>query len=93
MLMMNTLLVLGPTTLDDSLNGSQKGGRYSSQQVYLIHLIQKTNLTPFFDPFLHLDADPFAVPFYTAMGFTVEGFVPSGSIEGRELPHMTYELD
>ena len=42
---------------------------------------------------LHLDADPFAVPFYTAMGFTVEGFVPSGSIEGRELPHMTYELD
>lgn len=37
---------------------------------------------------LHLDADPFAVPFYEAMGFTVVSQAPSGSIEGRMLPKM-----
>lgn len=38
---------------------------------------------------LRLDADPAAVPFYEAMGFTVVGEAPSGSIPGRKLPHMT----
>ncbi len=38
---------------------------------------------------LHLDADPFAVPFYEALGFEVTGETPSGSIPGRSLPYMT----
>lgn len=42
---------------------------------------------------LQLDADPAAVPFYGAMGFTVVGEVPSGSIEGRMLPRMAMELE
>lgn len=42
---------------------------------------------------LHLDADPFAVPFYKALGFRVTGEVPSGSIAGRVLPHMEMTLD
>lgn len=42
---------------------------------------------------LYLDADPAAVPFYCAMGFTVTGEVPSGSIAGRMLPRMTIELE
>ena len=42
---------------------------------------------------LHLDADPFAVPFYKALGFEVVGEVPSGSIAGRSLPHMTIAID
>ena len=37
---------------------------------------------------LNLDADPFAVPFYEAMGFRVVGEVLSGSIKGRMLPRM-----
>jgi GNAT superfamily N-acetyltransferase len=37
---------------------------------------------------LHLDADPFAVPFYEAMGMRVVGEAPSGSIPGRMLPRM-----
>jgi len=41
---------------------------------------------------LHLDADPGAVPFYEAMGFTVVGAAPSGSIPGRRIPHMTLAL-
>ena len=41
---------------------------------------------------LHLDADPFAVPFYEAMGFVVVGEAPSGSIEGRILPRMEFRL-
>ncbi len=41
---------------------------------------------------LHLHADPFAVPFYSAMGFTLKGDVPSGSIDGRQLPHMIYKI-
>ncbi|MEE4237286.1 MAG: GNAT family N-acetyltransferase [Anderseniella sp.] len=35
-----------------------------------------------------LDADPAAVPFYEAMGCTVIGEAPSGSIPGRALPRM-----
>lgn len=42
---------------------------------------------------LYLDADPFAVPFYEALGFEVTGEVPSGSIPGRTLPRMTITLD
>jgi len=42
---------------------------------------------------LHLDADPFAVPFYEALGFGVIGETPSGSIAGRSLPHMTLAID
>jgi len=42
---------------------------------------------------LHLDADPFSVPFYKALGFEVVGEVPSGSIAGRSLPHMTIAID
>lgn len=42
---------------------------------------------------LHLDADPFSVPFYEALGFEVVGEVPSGSIAGRSLPHMTIAID
>jgi len=38
---------------------------------------------------LHLDADPFAVPFYKALGFEIGGETPSGSIPGRSLPYMT----
>jgi len=41
---------------------------------------------------LRLDADPAAVPFYQAIGFEVVGEVPSGSIPGRSLPHMTRTL-
>lgn len=35
-----------------------------------------------------LDADPAAVEFYTAMGCSVAGQSPSGSIPGRMLPRM-----
>ena len=41
---------------------------------------------------LYLDADPFAVPFYKAMGFVTVGEVPSGSIKGRMLPRMEIQL-
>jgi ribosomal protein S18 acetylase RimI-like enzyme len=41
---------------------------------------------------LRLDADPAAVPFYRAMGFSVAGEAPSGSIEGRMLPRMICRL-
>jgi GNAT superfamily N-acetyltransferase len=41
---------------------------------------------------LHLDADPFAVPFYEAMGFVVVGEAPSGSIIGRTIPRMEIQL-
>ena len=41
---------------------------------------------------VRLDADPSAVPFYQAMGFQVVGDAPSGSIEGRRLPHMVLSL-
>lgn len=41
---------------------------------------------------LRLDADPAAVPFYEAIGFTVIGQKPSGSIPGRFLPLMELTL-
>jgi GNAT superfamily N-acetyltransferase len=41
---------------------------------------------------LELDADPFAVPFYQAMGFLIVGETPSGSIPGRFLPRMALNL-
>ena len=37
---------------------------------------------------IKLDADPFAVEFYTAMGCEIIGKAPSGSIPGRMLPRM-----
>ena len=37
---------------------------------------------------LGLDADPFAVAFYQAMGMKIVGESPSGSIPGRMLPRM-----
>ena len=37
---------------------------------------------------IELDADPSAVEFYTAMGCSVIGQAPSGSIPGRMLPRM-----
>ena len=40
-----------------------------------------------------LDADPFAEPFYTHMGFRTVGRTPSGSIPGRTLPRMELILD
>lgn len=42
---------------------------------------------------LHLDADPFATPFYEKLGFRVVGETPSGSIPGRALPRMELRLD
>lgn len=41
---------------------------------------------------LQLDADPFAVPFYEALGFVTTGAAPSGSIPGRRIPRMRFEL-
>ena len=41
---------------------------------------------------LRLDSDPFAVPFYEALGFQTIGQTPSGSIPGRVLPRMEYRL-
>ncbi|MCP4073614.1 MAG: GNAT family N-acetyltransferase [Hyphomicrobiales bacterium] len=43
--------------------------------------------------YLRLDADPSAVAFYQALGFRIVHQVPSGSIEGRTLPHMRIELE
>lgn len=41
---------------------------------------------------LVLDADPYAVLFYEAMGFKTIGSTPSGSIPGRVLPKMSIKL-
>lgn len=41
---------------------------------------------------LRLDADPAAVPFYETLGFVIIGTNPSGSIPGRVLPMMEYDL-
>lgn len=41
---------------------------------------------------LTLAADPFAVPFYRAMGFDVTGETPSESIPGRMLPVMACKI-
>jgi N-acetylglutamate synthase-like GNAT family acetyltransferase len=37
---------------------------------------------------VELDADPFAAGFYEAMGCSLIGYSPSGSIPGRMLPRM-----
>lgn len=39
-----------------------------------------------------LDADPFAVAFYSGMGLEIVGRSPSGSIPGRTLPRMRKTL-
>ena len=41
---------------------------------------------------LHLDSDPFAEPFYQKLGFRTVGQSPSGSIEGRMIPYMEFDL-
>lgn len=41
---------------------------------------------------LHIDADPNARPFYERMGATFTHMTPSGSIAGREIPHLTITL-
>ncbi|MFD0278915.1 GNAT family N-acetyltransferase [Kitasatospora sp. NPDC127111] len=41
---------------------------------------------------LTIDSDPFAEPFYLAMGATRIGTTPSGSIPGRELPLLALEI-
>ena len=41
---------------------------------------------------IELDADPFAVAFYEAMGCSLIGHTPSGSIPGRMLPRMRKRL-
>jgi GNAT superfamily N-acetyltransferase len=41
---------------------------------------------------VELDADPFAVGFYEAMGCSLIGHTPSGSIPGRMLPRMRKTL-
>lgn len=41
---------------------------------------------------LHLASDPGAVAFYKKLGFVIMGEIPSGSIPGRTLPHMTRVL-
>ena len=41
---------------------------------------------------LRLDADPAAVSFYEAMGFTVIGETPSEAIPGRVLPVMEMDI-
>lgn len=41
---------------------------------------------------LMLDADPYAVSFYKAMGFETIGETPSDAIPGRVLPRMSIKL-
>ncbi|NYV73883.1 GNAT family N-acetyltransferase [Streptomyces sp. UH6] len=41
---------------------------------------------------LTIDADPYAEPFYRAMGAQVTGTVPSGSVPGRLLPLMAVDV-
>jgi GNAT superfamily N-acetyltransferase len=41
---------------------------------------------------LTIDADPYAEPFYRAMGARVTGTVPSGSVPGRVLPLMAVDV-
>ena len=41
---------------------------------------------------IRAEADPQAVPFYTAVGFVHVGYAPSGSIPGRMLPVLLREL-
>lgn len=42
---------------------------------------------------MNVVADPGAAAFYEKMGFEQFGTFPSGSIAGRELPHMRLRLD
>lgn len=42
---------------------------------------------------LHLDSDPFAVPFYNSLGFVIVDQTPSGSIPGRMIPKMEILLE
>ena len=39
-----------------------------------------------------LDADPGAAPFYARYGARTVGVTPSGSIPGRELPRLEFDL-
>ena len=41
---------------------------------------------------LTIEADPDAAPFYRRMGAKDVGVVPSGSIPGRELPKLSFDL-
>jgi GNAT superfamily N-acetyltransferase len=41
---------------------------------------------------LRIEADPGAASFYEAMGAVVEGSTPSGSIAGRHLPLLVFEV-
>jgi len=41
---------------------------------------------------MNVVADPGAAPFYEKLGFVQFGTYPSGSIAGRELPHMRLQL-
>jgi GNAT superfamily N-acetyltransferase len=41
---------------------------------------------------LFIEADPGAAPFYRRMGARDAGFAPSGSIAGRMLPRLVFEL-
>ena len=41
---------------------------------------------------MNVVADPGAAPFYERMGFRQFGTFPSGSIAGRELPHLRLQL-
>jgi GNAT superfamily N-acetyltransferase len=41
---------------------------------------------------LRIEADPGAAPFYEAMGATVIGSAPSGSVAGRHLPLLVFEV-
>ncbi len=43
-------------------------------------------------PAVRLDADPGAEPFYAKYGARTVGVTPSGSIPGRELPRMEFDL-
>jgi len=42
---------------------------------------------------LYLDADPYAVPFYEAVGFQIIGETASEAIPGRVLPRMLITLE
>ena len=42
---------------------------------------------------LIIESDPYAAQFYRRMGARDVGFAPSGSIPGRTLPKLSYELN
>lgn len=56
--------------------------------VHSLRVAQARGFTP-----LVLDADPGAEPFYLHFGARRTGSSPSGSIQGRELPHLEFVLD